>query len=74
MLWKVQCEAMFLGSELGSVRASNNYLFEEITIAHATVESNKWKSMRVTEKAAFVGKLCIFLISFGFAFPTLLND
>ncbi|MEN3352107.1 MAG: hypothetical protein V7640_265 [Betaproteobacteria bacterium] len=43
-------------------------------MAHASVQSKKWKNMPVTEKVAFIGKLCIFLISFGFAFPTLLND
>jgi hypothetical protein len=30
--------------------------------------------MSAGQKAAFVGKLCIFLITFGFAFPTMLND
>ena len=39
-----------------------------------TAQSTKWKDMRIHEKAAFIGKLCIFLISFGFAFPQLLND
>lgn len=34
----------------------------------------KWKDMSAGQKLAFVGKLCVFLISFGFAFPTLLND
>jgi hypothetical protein len=54
--------------------AASNKCFEEITMARTTAQSKKWKNMRVTEKAAFIGKLCIFLISFGFAFPTLLND
>jgi hypothetical protein len=75
VLQKVHCEpAMFSPQNSACYAASNNYFFEEITMALATVQSKKWKNMRVTEKAAFVGKLCIFLISFGFAFPTLLND
>ena len=36
--------------------------------------SKKWAAMEGGEKAAFVVKLMIFLISFGFAFPTLLTD
>ena len=43
-------------------------------MADATAQSRKWKDMRASDKAAFIGKLCIFLISFGFAFPQLLND
>jgi hypothetical protein len=39
-----------------------------------TAESKKWGRMSAGQKAAFVGKLCIFLITFGFAFPTMLND
>jgi hypothetical protein len=30
--------------------------------------------MNASQKASFTGKLIIFLISFGFAFPTLLSD
>jgi hypothetical protein len=37
-------------------------------------ESKKWNEMSIGNKLAFVGKLCIFIISFGFAFPLLLND
>ena len=37
-------------------------------------ESKKWKVMNVVEKTLFVGKLAIFIVSFGFAFPLLLND
>jgi hypothetical protein len=47
---------------------------EEITMTSGTPESKKWGRMSVVQKAAFVGKLCIFLITFGFAFPTMLND
>ncbi|MDB5862488.1 MAG: hypothetical protein JWO70_294 [Betaproteobacteria bacterium] len=39
-----------------------------------TVESTKFKDMSVGSKIVFVGKFIIFLCSFGFAFPTLLND
>jgi hypothetical protein len=38
------------------------------------MNSKKWVQMSAGEKAAFIGKLCIFIVSFGFAFPTLLND
>jgi len=47
--------------------------FQEITMAIQT-SSKKWVQMSAGEKAAFIGKLCIFIVSFGFAFPTLLND
>jgi hypothetical protein len=47
---------------------------EEITMVSGTADSKKWARLSAAEKAAFVGKLCIFLITFGFAFPTILND
>lgn len=34
----------------------------------------KFKQMSIVEKIIFMGKLCLFLASFGFAFPTLLSD
>ena len=37
-------------------------------------ESKKYKEMGFVEKIVFVGKLVIFLASFGFAFPMLLSD
>ena len=40
----------------------------------AAADSKKWEAMSRGERAAFVGKLMIFIISFGFAFPLLLND
>lgn len=40
----------------------------------AAADSKKWKDMRASQKAVFVGKLMIFMVSFGFAFPLLLND
>jgi hypothetical protein len=49
-------------------------ILEEITMTSGTTESKKWGRMSAGQKAAFVGKLCIFLITFGFAFPTMLND
>jgi hypothetical protein len=43
-------------------------------MAKVIAQSKKWNRLTAGEKAAFIGKLCIFLITFGFAFPTLLND
>ena len=39
-----------------------------------TTDSKKFGQMSGGEKIAFIGKLIIFLCTFGFAFPTLLND
>ena len=36
--------------------------------------STKWKDLTVGNKIVFIGKLIVFFCSFGFAFPTLLND
>ena len=43
-------------------------------MVQSAVASKKWKDLSGGQKMAFVGKLMIFFISFGFAFPTLLND
>ena len=43
-------------------------------MAQTKIESLKWEHMNASQKASFTGKLIIFLISFGFAFPTLLSD
>jgi hypothetical protein len=40
----------------------------------AAAASPKFKDMGIGGKIVFMGKLVIFLCSFGFAFPTLLND
>jgi hypothetical protein len=40
----------------------------------AAAASVKFKDLGIGEKIVFVGKLVIFICSFGFAFPTLLND
>ena len=37
-------------------------------------ESKKFKDMGAGEKIVFIGKLIIFLCTFGFAFPLILND
>lgn len=37
-------------------------------------ESKKWKHLAAGEKTLFVVKLMIFIVTFGFAFPLLLND
>ena len=36
--------------------------------------STKWKDMTIGNKIVFIAKFIVFLCSFGFAFPTLLND
>jgi hypothetical protein len=40
----------------------------------AVVASPKFVDMSIGGKIVFIGKFIIFLCSFGFAFPTLLND
>jgi hypothetical protein len=62
-----------LSSTLMKRLAGAAFNFQEITMAIQT-SSKKWVQMSAGEKAAFIGKLCIFIVSFGFAFPTLLND
>ena len=39
-----------------------------------SAESQKFKDMNFSGKVVFVGKLVIFLATFGFAFPLLLTD
>ena len=34
--------------------------------------NSKWPDMTASQKAAFVGKLVIMIVTFGFAFPRLL--
>ncbi len=41
---------------------------------HSAADSKKFHDMTAGEKMVFVGKLVVFLCSFGFAFPLLLND
>jgi hypothetical protein len=36
--------------------------------------SKKFMDMGIIEKLVFAAKLCLFLASFGFAFPLLLSD
>ena len=43
-------------------------------MAISASESKKWEEMHIGEKLLFICKLCVFIVSFGFAFPTLLND
>jgi hypothetical protein len=33
----------------------------------------KWPAMRIIQKLAFLGKLVIAVLTFGFAFPNILN-
>ena len=40
----------------------------------AAAPSPKFKDMSIGGKIVFIGKFIIFVCSFGFAFPTLLND
>jgi hypothetical protein len=37
-------------------------------------DSKKFNQMGIGEKIVFVGKFILFVCSFGFAFPLLLND
>lgn len=39
-----------------------------------SAENRKYKEMSAGQKIVFVGKLILFICSFGFAYPTLLND
>jgi hypothetical protein len=39
-----------------------------------TTESIKFKDMGIGQKIVFIAKFIIFVASFGFAFPLLLND
>jgi hypothetical protein len=42
--------------------------------AQQTQSSEKFKDMSFFGKIVFIGKVIIFLCSFGFAFPLILND
>ena len=43
-------------------------------MAQPLAPSPKFKDLSFINKIVFVGKLVIFMASFGFAFPTLLSD
>lgn len=34
----------------------------------------KFSAMGAGEKLVFIGKVCVFLLTFGFAFPTVLSN
>jgi hypothetical protein len=36
--------------------------------------STKFKDMRIGEKLVFFVKLCVFCVTFGFAFPRIMSD
>ncbi len=40
----------------------------------ATAGSKKYKSMTTSEKTAHIGKVFLFLLTFGFAYPSILHD
>lgn len=40
----------------------------------AAAASKKFKDMDQSEKTAFVGKVFLFLLTFGFAYPSILLD
>lgn len=40
----------------------------------ATASTKKYKNMTQSEKAAYVGKVFLFLLTFGFAYPSILLD
>lgn len=40
----------------------------------ATASTKKYKNMTRSEKSAYVGKGFLFLLTFGFAYPSILHD
>jgi hypothetical protein len=40
----------------------------------ATASTKKYKSMTQAEKSAYIGKVFLFLLTFGFAYPSILLD
>jgi hypothetical protein len=40
----------------------------------ATASKKKFRNMTPAEKNAFIGKVFLFLLTFGFAYPTVLLD
>lgn len=40
----------------------------------ATASRKKFENMNSSEKAAHVGKIFLFLLTFGFAYPSILQD
>ncbi len=40
----------------------------------ATAGSKKYKNMTSSEKTAHIGKVFLFLLTFGFAYPSILHD
>lgn len=40
----------------------------------ASEDTKRYKNMGFGEKIIFVGKLILFLVSFGFAFPLLMSE
>ena len=39
-----------------------------------TVKTRKFSDMNGSEKLIYLGKVIVFIITFGFAFPTLFSD
>jgi hypothetical protein len=56
-----------------SIQARASATFEETCMTQAT-DSKKWKDMNIGQKLLFLGKLVIFVASFGFAYPLLLSE
>ena len=50
------------------------YTQERAAQGSAAAASPKFHDLTIGSKIVFVGKLVIFICSFGFAFPTMLND
>ena len=44
-----------------------------MSVTAAAAPVLKFRDMTIINKLVFAGKLCLFLASFGFAFPTLLS-
>jgi hypothetical protein len=42
--------------------------------ARQSAESRPFSELNASGKLAFIGKVLVFVISFGFAFPTLFGD
>lgn len=40
----------------------------------ATASSKKYRNMTRSEKSAYIGKVFLFLLTFGFAYPSILMD
>jgi len=42
--------------------------------SHAAAQGRTFAQLSGGEKISFIGKVCVFMITFGFAFPTIFSD